>query len=175
MAEIKSTIELAMERTRHLQMTDEDRRKQEAQAFRETVSRLAGKFIDRQIDLEKFKSELNKLGEAAGLDKAGAADEIGRRIDPAADNTALLDLIKHGLGFDTSGIEAELRRFRDTLHSDESRALDRIRVELAKKAISGSAVIPNLERDEEWTKKRLQMIETVKLELVAKIAQLKQG
>jgi len=174
MAEIKSTLELVMEKTRHLHMTEEDKRKQAAQAFKEAVGRLAGKYLDGQISLEKFKSEFNRLGQGAASRKTDAAAEIGRRIDPAADNTPLLDLIRDGLGLDVSGIEATLRRFRKMLYSDEADALERIRVGLSAKGISGSAVIPNLESDKDWTNERLEMFEAVKAELAAQTAQLKQ-
>src|SRR5208283_2360057 len=110
MAEIKSTLDLVMERTRHLRMTEEDKRKQAAAAFKEAVSRIARKYMDGQISLDKLQAELNQLeGGASGREEAAA--EIGRRIDPYADNTLLLDLIKNGLGFDISRIEAILHHF----------------------------------------------------------------
>ncbi len=61
MADIKSTLELVMERTRHLSMTEEDKRKQAAAAFKEAVSRLARKYLDGQINLDRFQAEFNQL------------------------------------------------------------------------------------------------------------------
>jgi len=174
MAEIKSTLELVMERTRHLHMTEEDKRKQAAEAYREAVGRLARKYLDGQIDLDRFQSELNRLETHGSSDRADAAAEIGRRIDPAADNTLLLDLLKHGLGFDTSRIEAILPQFRETVHSEEGRVVERIRADLLKRGISGSAVIPNLEADKNWAKRRGEMFDSVRQELSAQIAQLEQ-
>jgi hypothetical protein len=173
MAEIKSTLELVMEKTRHLQMSEEDKRNQEAQAFREAVGRLAGKYLGGQISLDKFKAELSQLGEGDSH-KADAAAEIGRRIDPAADNTQLFDLMREGLGFDTSAIEATLRHFTNKLHSDEGRASERILDDLSRKGIKGSAVVPNLALDKDWIKMRREMFEAVKLELAAQIARIQQ-
>ncbi len=174
MAEIKSTLELVMEKTRNLCMTEEDKQKQVAREFRETVSRLTLKYLDRQIDLDKFKAELDRFGEVGSLDKTDGAFEIGKRIDPAADNTDLLDLIKLGLGFDVSGIEAALHHFKETLHREEDREAERVRVDLLGKGISGRAVIPNLEADKEWTKRRAGMLEAVREELAAQIAGFRQ-
>jgi len=174
MAEIKSTLELVMEKTRHLHMSQEEKRKQAVQAFKEAVSRLAGKYLDGQISLQKFKAEFNQLGEDAPSCKTDAAAEIGRRMDPGVDNTALLDLIRDGLGFDISDIEATLRHFRKRLYYDEAQARERVRVHLSTKGIFGSAVIPNLGPDKDWTKRRREMFEAVGLELGAQIAQLKQ-
>jgi hypothetical protein len=173
MAEIKSTLELVMERTRHLHMTDEDKRKQAALAFKETVNRLTLKYLDRQVDLEQFRTELNRLGGESTSDMADAAAEIGRRIDPAADNAPLLDLIKYGLDFDVSGIEAALHYFREALHRQEDQACERLKADLLKKGILGSAVVPNLEADKDWAKRREEMLDTVREELAAQIAQLK--
>jgi len=174
MAEIKSTLDLVMERTRHLRMTEEDKRKQAAAAFKEAVSRLARKYLDGQISLDKLQAELNQLeGGASGREEAAA--EIGRRIDPYADNTLLLDLIKNGLGFDISRIEAILHHFRETVHSEEDQAVERVRADLLKKGIFGNAVIPGLEADKGWASKRKEMLETVRVELDAQIAQLKQN
>ncbi|MFZ0927590.1 MAG: hypothetical protein WAN11_03255 [Syntrophobacteraceae bacterium] len=173
MAEIKSTMDLVMERTRHLRMTEEDKRKQAAAAFKEAVSRLARKYLDGQISLDKLQAELNQLeGGTSGREEAAA--EIGRRIDPDADNTLLLELIKNGLGFDISRIEAILHHFRESVHSEEDRAVERIRADLLKKGIFGSAVIPSLETDKDWTRRRKEMLETVRAELDAQIAQLEQ-
>lgn len=172
MADIKSTLELVMERTRHLSMTEEDKRKQAAAAFKEAVSRLARKYLDGQINLDRFQAEFNQLeGGASG--RKDAAAEIGRRIDPAADNTLLLDLIKNGLNFDISDIEAILHQFSEAVLCEQDRAVERIKADLLEKGIFGSAVLPNLEADKGWSERRLEMIETARVELDAQIAQLR--
>ena len=171
MAEIKSTLELAMERTRHLTMSEEDKRKLAVREFQEAVNRLALRFLDGQIDLDRFQVEFGRL-QTGLFGKAEAAAEIARRIDPTADNSLALDLIKHGLGYDISGIEAILEKFRETLHSEDRRTAGRIRVDLLKKGISGSAVIPNLEADKDRATRRETIFEAYREELDATIAQL---
>lgn len=167
MAEIKSTLELVMERTRHLHMTEEDKRRQAEEEFTEAVCRAVSKQLDGQIGMDRFKDELNRLGEMDRARKMRAAAEISRRIDPSADNAPLLDLIEHGLGLDISGIEAALKRFDERLGGEEDRAVERTRADLLQKGVSGVAVIPNIEADMEWQDKRREMLETVKEELAA--------
>ena len=171
MAEIKSTLELVMERTSHLSMSEEDKRKQAAKEFKEAVNRLALKYLDGQIDLDRFRAEFSRL-KAGPSGKAEAAAEIGRRIDPAADNSLVLDLIKHGLGYDISDIEAVLKDFREKLHSVNDQAVERIRADLLKKGISGSAVVPNLETDKDHAGRIEEMLEALSEELAEKIARL---
>jgi hypothetical protein len=171
MAEIKSTLELAMERTRDLTMTEEDKRKHAAREFKEAVNRLVLRSLDGQIDPDRFRTEFGRL-QTGPFGRAEAAAEIGRRIDPAADNTLVLDLIKHGLGYDISGIEAILKKFRETLHSEDRRTADRIRADLLNKGISGSAVIPNLDTDKDRAARRDEIFEAYREELDATVAQL---
>ena len=148
MAEIKSTLELVMQRTSHLSMSEEDKRKQAAKEFKEAVNRLALKYLDGQIDLDRFRAEFSRL--KAGLFRqSGGSRRDWQANRPAADNSLVLDLIKHGLGYDISDIEAVLKDFREKLHSVNDQAVERIRADLLKKGISGSAVVPNLETDKD--------------------------
>lgn len=167
MAEIKSTLELALERTRHLHMSEEDKRRQADEEFTGAVCRLVSKRLDGQISIDRFKADLNRLGEMDTGRKMLAAAEITRRIDPAADNSPLLDLMKQGLGLDISSIEATLKNFGELLHSVEDQAVERLRAELLKKGVFGDGVIPNVEADTQWRDKRSEMLRTVKEELAA--------
>ncbi len=167
MAEIKSTLELALERTRHLHMTEEDKRRQADEEFIEAVCRLVSKRLDGQISIDRFKADLNRLGEMDTDRKMPAAAEVARRIDPAADNSPLLDLMQQGLGLDISGIEATLKHFAELLHSGEELAVERLRADLLKKGVFGDGVIPNVEADTEWRDKRREMLKAVKEELAA--------
>ena len=172
MAEIKSTLELVMERTRHLCMSEEDKRKQAAKEFKEAVNRLAMKYMDGQMDLDRFQAEFSSLDIAPSC-KADAACEIARRIDPVADNRLLLDLIRHGLGGDISGIETILSDFRRTVQAEDDRAVQRIRADLLKKGILGNAVVPNLETDTDRTSRLVETLETFQEELAGKVAQFR--
>ncbi len=152
MAEVKSTLELVMERTRHLTMSEEDKREQAAAEFHSAVKRLIQKYLDGQINLDSFRDELDRL-QGSHSAMATAATEIAGRIDPFVDNGLLLDLIKYGLGEDTSRIEAALQNFRETVDREDCRASERIKAELLERGISGSAVIPNIEADTDRTNK----------------------
>ncbi|MGC8492822.1 MAG: hypothetical protein ACP5SH_13900 [Syntrophobacteraceae bacterium] len=169
MAEIKSTLELVLERTQHLHMTEEDKRKQSEKEFSEALCRLVSKQLDGQLGLERFKDELGRLDELDGARTMRAAAEICGRIDPASDNSALLDLIEKGLGLDVSGMETALKRFGEKLRAAEDLAAEKNRTVLLQRGVSGAAVIPNLDADAQWQEKRREMVETVKGELAAQL------
>lgn len=168
MAEIKSTLELVMQRTRHLHMSEEDKRRQAEKEFTEAVSGLVSKHLDGQMGMDRFTRELNRLGEMDCTRKMLAAAEICMRIDPVADNSPLLQLIEDGLGLDVSGMEAALKQCRERLDREEDRAVARTRADLLQKGVSGAAVIPNIAKDMEWQDKRREMLQTLREELAAR-------
>jgi hypothetical protein len=172
MAEIKSTLELVLERTRHLHMTEEDKRRQADEEFREAFCRIVSKRLDGLIGIDGLRGELKQLGEMDAGRKSLAAAEISKRIDPVADNAPLLELMQHGLGLDISGMAATLEDFGERLHAEESRAVERLREVLRNKGVWGEAVIPNADADAEWQDKRREMVETVREKLVAEGSRL---
>ena len=132
MAEIKSTIDLVMERTRNLTMSDEDRHRQAAAKLMGSVNGLTQKYLDGQLDVEKFRSEFSRLeGSAEG--KSSVVAELAKRLDPMGDNVLLLDLLKHGLGTETSGIEAIFENCRSKVESETGNAIDRMKQRTASK------------------------------------------
>jgi hypothetical protein len=172
MAEIKSTLELVMERTRHLHMTEEDKNRQAEEEFTVAVRGLVSKRLDGQIGRDRFQTELNRLGDGDNGPQLRAAVEIAARIDPLTDNSSLLGLMEQELGIEVSGMEAALRDFGEQLHGEENRTVERIRAHLLKKGISGDAVIPNVEADGQWQERRREMVETVRKNLAARAARL---
>ena len=161
-----------MERTQRLHMTEEDREKQARKEFSEAVLRLVSKRLEGQISIDRFREELNRLGEIDADRKAIVVAEMSKRIDPLADDSPLLDLMENGLGLDISGITATLENFAERLHCEEDLAGERLRTALLNKGISGDAVIPNVEADRDWQEKRTEMIGTVKEKLAADSARL---
>jgi hypothetical protein len=174
MAEIKSTLELVMERTRHLSMSDEDKIQQAAREFKEAVNRLSLKYLDGQIDLDRFRQEFDNLDKNPSA-RADAVTEVARRIDPTADNKPLLNLIKHGMDTDISGFEIILDSFHRSARAEDAKAARQIKAGLLAQGILGSAVVPNLETDKERTQSLERMIEAFGEELAGKIAQLRRS
>lgn len=172
MAEIKSTLELVMERTRNLSMSDEDKLEQAAKEFKDAVNRLCLKYLDGHIDIESFREKFSKLNGGPSA-RADAAAEIARRIDPTADNEPLLRLIRGGLEGDVTGIETILDDFHRRAGIEDARAVRQIGIRLLDRGILGSAVTPNLETDKDRTVKLDEMVKAFGDELAVKIAGLR--
>ncbi len=174
MAEIKSTLELVMERTRNLSMSEADKLEQAAKEFKEAVNRLCLKYLEGQIGLDRFEQEFSRL-DGGPCAKADAAAEIARRIDPTVDNGPLLRLIEDGLDGDISGFETILGDFHRKAQAEDARAVRQVSAGLLERGILGTAVVPNLETDRDRTRKLGEMVEAFQEELAGTIAQLRRS
>jgi hypothetical protein len=162
-----------MERTRHLTMSDSDKREQAAAEFKDALNRLVQKYLDGGSDAGRFREQLLQLQQSASIsDKGTVIGEIGRRIDPEADNQLLLELLQHGCGVDVSGIQILLEGCSQTVDSEAVRASDRIREDLKQRGVSGSAVVPNPDLDRIWVQKRKEIVEQFRESLKTEIARL---
>ena len=61
MAEIKSTLDLVMEKTKNLSLSDEERREQKNKEIGSRIRGLLNKFKDEAISLDRFNSEYQVL------------------------------------------------------------------------------------------------------------------
>jgi hypothetical protein len=171
MAEVKSTLELAMERTRHLTMSDSDKREQAAAEFKDAVSRLIQKYLDGKSDAERFRNQLFQLRQGSPISDMGIViREIGRRIDPEADNQPLLDLLQLGCGVDVSPLRILLKEYSQSVDSEAAGMFERLKEDLKKKGVSGSAVVPNLDSDTAWVTRRKEIVERFRESLATEVA-----
>ncbi len=152
MAEIKSTLELVMERTRHLRQSEEEKQEQAAAEFRKGISGLVQKFLDGALTPERFREDLRLLQETLQMtDSTAILDEIFERMDLDGDVTWALILLREGFGMNPQGIGAVADEYLKTVDSAALRRTDEIRKELGeKRGIYGSAVVPHLAADPEW-------------------------
>ena len=67
MAEIKSTLDLVLEKTKHLTLTPEEKEKQKEEAFFKGFNGIVQKHIDNLIRLDEVKKELIKLQQEQGI------------------------------------------------------------------------------------------------------------
>ncbi len=152
MNEIKSTLDLVMERTRNLTLSEEEKRQQATAEFRQSLNGLLQRYQDGLLILDNFHSELCRLKDTHGV--AGAEiviEEIGKRIDPDGDNQPLLALLSRFCGTKAQGIVSLLADYRSKVQSVSENRLAALKAELAdKRGISGSSVLPNLDADKGW-------------------------
>lgn len=156
MAEIKSTLDLVMERTRHLTLSAEEKREQALAELKKNLSGLLLRHLEGMVSQEQFRKELHELQERSGLtDPRIFIGEVLQRFDLDQDNGPLLTLLAAIYGCDTTAIAQLLEDYRDTLAASAHKRQTRRQADLAHRhGISGSAVAVNLEADADWASER---------------------
>jgi hypothetical protein len=161
MAEIKSTLDLVMEKTKDLSLSDEERQGQKNKEIGSRIRGLLNKFQDKAISWDRFNSEYRVLKKEYSLTGTGnehLIKEICDQIELAKDNQALFDLLSELKVPDFEGLTSVLQEFQ-TLRDTAARKRRKILKEQLAKThfISGSAVVPNLENDDDWRKESGQI------------------
>jgi hypothetical protein len=157
--EIKSTLDIVLEKTRNLTLSDEEKWEQKQKEYESRIKGLLQKYQDGLLTKNQLIMDYNGLRKDADLsnDKF-LIDEIMNRLDPDQDNQFLLEIIEEGCGLDASSIRAIIDDHRDVYNQAANKRTEQLKEVLAKQyTISGSAVLPNLEADEEWQRQAQEM------------------
>jgi len=154
MGEIKSTLDLVMEKTKNLSLSDKERQEQKNKEIESRIRGLLQKIQDQIIAFDRFKSEYQVLHQEYRLsgDKL-LIKEICGQIELGKDNQKLFELLAQFKVSDFDGIVSVLQDFHDVIDTAAQKRSKILKDELAEAHfISGSAVVPNLEIDEAWRK-----------------------
>jgi hypothetical protein len=152
LAEIKSTLDLVMERTRNLTLSSEEK---QAQKDKETGHRIKGlvqKFQDGLLINNQLKKEYASLKKDSDLsDDSLMIKEILTRLDPDQDSQILLEILEECCRLDTARIRAIINDYRAAYNRAAQKRSAQLKEDLVQNhSISGNAVIPNLDADEQW-------------------------
>jgi hypothetical protein len=166
MAEIKSTLDIIMEKTKGLTMTDEEKRELKRKEIAGKVKGLIQKFSDGLIDPEGLKMELATLGKGnEDMLRRIIMEEIGGRIKPEGDNKPLLEILEAVTGMNIVPIRKMLIDLERNLEKERAAHEKGLKKRLKKKGISGSAVIPNVDADSQWRDYVSKLNETFRKEV----------
>jgi hypothetical protein len=166
MGEIKSTMDIIMEKTKGLTMTDEEKQEFRRQEMEGKIKGLIQKYVDGLMGTERLKEAIANLRarKQEGLVQLIRKETMGL-IQPGESNAPLLEILSSVVGMDPDPIMKLLDDFDSKIEYERARRAEVLQEELRKKGISGSAVIPNMDADEEWVKVRSQTTRTFKEEL----------
>ncbi len=149
MGEIKSTLDLVMERTRHLSLTDEEKKCQRTANYAKRLQGLLQQYEDGALCLEDLHNRAAVLQAELQIEaRPMVVDGVMRRIDPDGDNTlwlALLDEVAPDIGKPLLSIlEGHRLKQAEILAAGKLDQFDRL---ASRHGISGSAVLPNPQQD----------------------------
>lgn len=149
MGEIKSTLDLVMERTRHLSMSAEEKTRQRQADFAKRLQGLLQQYADGAMAVDRLRDRINALqAELSVTDQEPVLTAIMERIDPEKDNqpwlTLLVDLAPAIGGLLDEIFTAFQREKADLWLASIKRLHEAL---WQQHGIKGSAVVPNPSAD----------------------------
>ncbi len=154
MGEIKSAIELAMERTKGLVMDEKEKEEFARKDLEEKLKAVVRRFLEGIAGSDEFLREFKHIAGDERRERDLLVDLVIAEFDSSIENERLFSLLEivgeelgGGLGEEARGLK---KRFRDELKARETGIREDIVERLRLMGISGSAVEPNLPEWEEW-------------------------
>jgi len=155
MGEIKSTLDLVMEKTKNLSLSSEERQGQKNKEIESRIHGLLQKFKDQVLSADNLRSEYQKLQKDYDLsENAHLIKVIGGQIELGKDNQAWFDLLAQFKVADIERVTSVLHQFDEVINAAAEKRSKILQDKLAEEHfISGPAVVPNLEDDKAWREK----------------------
>lgn len=158
MGEIKSTLDIIMEKAKRFSVTEEEKKGFKRQELEGKIKGLVQKVVDGVMDSERFQVEVTALQakEKELVDRI-LKEEVVARIELGSNNEALLRILENIAGPASPAIRKVLAEFEKKAEKEKESRRKTAVENLKKKGISGSAVLPNLEADPEWIRMRSEV------------------
>ena len=151
MGEIKSTLEIIMEKTKDLTLTEEEKEEIKQKDMAGKIKGIIQKYLDGILDLNRLMIEIAALEEDnRDMVSRVVIDELLQKIGPEADNTLVLQVLDTREEIDTAPIKDMLEGFQKRLAEEKAVLEEGLMKSLKDKGISGSSVIPNINADPVW-------------------------
>jgi len=153
MGEIRSTLDIIMEKTKDLKISDEEKEAFKEQEMTGKIKGLIQKFLDGIIDMEQLRGEVSGLVEKGGdMVKRLIREESVSRIELEGNNEPLFRLLEEITGSEVDSLREVLKAFEKRLEREKDTREQGFKKRLEKQGISGSAVLPNIHADPEWSR-----------------------
>jgi hypothetical protein len=153
MAEIKSTLDIIMERTKNLTMTDKEKaafRRKEAEG---KVKGWIQKYKDGVIELDTLRSEFKKEEETKYPEvRHILRSQLLGCLTLTGDNVKILRLFEEVPGISIDTIKNMIQSHKHDMEILRSNKIESLGEELKKRKIYGSAVVPNPDHGGNWQK-----------------------
>ena len=152
MAEIQSTIDLVLERTRDLSLSSQEKQKLAQQELERRLLGLISRYLDQLMPLGRLTEEMEAM---PGTEKEPAVrllkTHLLAHLDLDRDNSSILTALEEIAGIDTASLMALQEEYRSEKEEAEKEITEKCLAGLRDRGIAGSAVVPNLGKDPAWT------------------------
>lgn len=148
MSEIKSTLDLVMEKTRHLSLSESEKQAQRRRELMNKAKGLVLKTMDGKTTVDHLRAEIDRL--RAGFENIDPVfiQVICDALELGRDNTLPVSLLTGIFGLGTQHLSAVLTAYQEAAFNISQNRSAQIKQNLQDQhEISGSSVTPNLKRD----------------------------
>lgn len=156
MGKIRSTLDIVMDRTRNLSMTQEDRINLKHKELADSAKAWARKYLDNKMTLQEIDSLLKEAGEDRPELMKDLKREFIEEIRLEEENLKVLDALRAIWGISTDLILQGIEDGRAKLRSQAAGQLSALKEVLERQGIRGSSVVPNLAVSKSWQDSALQ-------------------
>ncbi|OPY64862.1 MAG: hypothetical protein A4E57_03404 [Syntrophorhabdaceae bacterium PtaU1.Bin034] len=154
MAEIKSAIEIAMERTKNLVMDEKEKKEFAQKDLTDRLRAIERRFLEGIIEPEEFLAEYKNIQAEKSQKRRILVDLLVEEFNASVENERLFQLLEI-MGDEAGGglgDEARLLKsaFQKELEARLSGIKESILGRLSSMGISGSSIEPNVTEWDEW-------------------------
>ena len=151
MAEIRSTLDIIMEKAQNLTVTDEDKKEFAEREVRGRIHGLFQKYLDGILSTEQVKKEMESFEEdGKSIAKKELLDSCLDAMRVEGENQPLFEILDLLLKCDIKPVLDLIDEFREKQREERGRREAARLQALEAWGVSGSAVIPNLGADPMW-------------------------
>jgi len=150
-AEIKSTLDLVLEKTRDLTLTEEEKRNLEREELDNKVQGIVNRYSDNFLPVSRLREEVEGIhSKETDLPYKLLTKHLVAHFNLDSDNSAIVSAFSEVVGLDTSPLTTLQREYQAEKEKAEQSFTEEAFLALKKRGVSGSAVKPNMNRIPEW-------------------------
>jgi hypothetical protein len=166
MSEVKSTMDIIMEKAEKLTVTDQDKKEFAEKEVQGRVKGLFQKYLDGILSVKQLKSEMALFSEdRVPLAEKALLDECSDNMDIDGELQPFLDVLERVLGRDIIPVLDLIDRFQEEKETGREKKMVILMRSLADRGVSGTAVIANTAADRSWREYLLDMNDRFRAEL----------
>ena len=151
MAEIRSTLDIIMEKAKDLTVTDEDKKHFAEKEVQGRVQGLFQKYLDGILSIQQVKAEMAAFDEERQPAALRELTEVClAAMTVEGDNQPLFKMLDQLLNYDIEPFLNQIDEFQAQLKEAHGKRTAAQMQTLEASGVSGSAVIPNLNADSTW-------------------------
>ncbi|OGP75164.1 MAG: hypothetical protein A2V86_06250 [Deltaproteobacteria bacterium RBG_16_49_23] len=170
MAEIKSTLELTLERTKKFTLSEKDKEEIKQKEIQQKIMSLFHRYREGHLHLNEIQKEIERMDEKAGKEvKEGLLSLWIDGLSLDEDDERFLRGIESLKHRNIDEVKVEFRKLITQCQTEKERIKREVRTQLSealrKEGFGGDAVEPNIEASDPWEKASVALDQEYQSEL----------